>query len=110
MNNLSAVTTLCNAMCSSFYPDIAAVKMALFNAEIDADADATPKDANILRVAVSLVIGYVDANRSEGGSSISVRETAIKASIKHWCNVYGLNAEDVMTDYVSVLEDGTHLW
>ena len=110
MNNLSAVMTLCNAMCSSFYPDKAAAKMALFNAEIDADAEANPKDANILRVAVALVMGYVDANRSEGGTSVSVRESAIKTSIKHWCKAYGLDAEEVMGDNVSILEDGTHLW
>ena len=110
MNNLSAVMTLCNAICSSFYPDKASAKMALFNAGIDADADATPKDSNVFRVAVSLVIGYVDSNRSEGGTSVSVRESAIKASIRHWCSVYGLAADEVMADYVGVLEDGTHLW
>ena len=110
MNNLSAVMTFCNAICSSFYPDMAAAKIALFNAEIDAEAEATPKDARIFRVAVALVMGYVDASRSEGGTSVSVRESAIKDSIKHWCKSYDLDAEDVMTNSVSVIEDGTHLW
>lgn len=111
MNNLSATMMLCNAMCSSFFPDKASVMMALFNAEIDAEDDATPKDARILRVAISLLKGYVETSRSEGGISVSISETAIKASIKHWCNVYGLNAEEVLAENeVSVIEDGTHLW
>lgn len=110
MNNLSATMTLCTAMCSSFYPDKASATMALFNAEIDPDAEAIPKDEKILRVAIALVKGYVETSRSEGGTSVSVRENAINDSIKHWCGIYGLDAEEVLADYVRVIEDGTHLW
>ena len=110
MNNLSAVMTLCTSMCSSFYPDKASATMALFNAEIDPETEATPKDVNVFRVAIGLVMGYVEGSRSEGGTSVSVREEAVKESIKYWCNIYGLDAEEVLADYVRVIEDGTHLW
>lgn len=111
MDNLTAAKTLCTAICSPFYPDVAVVEMALFNEGIDARAEATPKDANIFKVAVRLVMGFVEGSRSEGGISTSVLSAdAIKQSISIWCGNYGLDAEEILSEYQTSIEDGSKLW
>lgn len=110
MKNAVALRSMCNAMANTFYPDKDTLDLALFNDGIDPQADATPKDAAIFRVAVSLVMGYVESSRSENGVSTSVREDAIKGSIRYWSNVYGLDADDILSDYLTVKEDGSNLW
>ena len=110
MKNAFALRNLCNAMANTFYPDQGTIELALFNEGIDAEAEATPKDPEIFRVAVSLVMGYVEGNRTENGVSTSVRVEAVKESIRYWCNIYGLDADEVLEDYVRVIEDGSHRW
>lgn len=110
MNNLEALGHLCNAIINTFYPDKATLELALFNEGIDAMANATPKDASIFRVAVGLIRGYVESSRSENGVSTSISEDAVKNSMLYWCRVYGLDAEEVLSDSVRVLEDGSNLW
>lgn len=111
MNNLSATRSLCNAIASTFYPDNETISLALFNDGIEAQDEATPKDPRIFRVAARLVMGYVESSRSEGGVSTSVlSEDAIKHSLAVWCNNYGLSAEEELSGYLRVIEDGTHLW
>lgn len=98
-------------MCSTFYPDVAVVEMALFNEGIDARAEATPKDENIFKVAVRLVMGYVEGSRSEGGVSTSVMsEDAIKQSISIWCGNYGLDADEILSDFSTSIENGSDRW
>ena len=60
MKNNVALRSLCNAIANTFYPDNATIDLALFNEGIDSQAEATPKDPQIFRVAVSLVMGYVE--------------------------------------------------
>lgn len=110
MNSQRALKSLCNAIASTFYPDDATTELALFNEGIDPNADATPKDAKIFRVAVRLVRGYVESSRTENGVSTSVRNDAIKESIKYWCGIYGVDANEVIGDTMATIEDGTHLW
>lgn len=110
MNNLRALSTLCNAIANTFYPDKATLEMTLFNEGIDAEADATPKDPNIFRCAVRLIHGYIESSRSENGVTTAVREDAVKESLLYWCNYYGLDAEDELSDYVRVIENGSNLW
>lgn len=110
MKNAVALRSLCNAIANTFYPDKDTIDLALFNEGIDPQADATPKDEAIFRVAVSLCIGYVEYSRSENGVSTSVMQDAVKDSIRYWSNVYGLDADDVLSDYLVVKEDGSNLW
>lgn len=111
MDNLTATRSLCNAIANTFYPDNATIEFALFNEGIDTKAEATPKDPMIFRVAARLVIGYVENSRSENGVSTSVMsEEALKQSLSIWCGHYGLDADEVLSDYMRVIEDGTHLW
>lgn len=110
MNNASALRKLCNALANTFYPDQGTIDIALFNEGIDPDANATPKDAGIFRVAVSLVMGYVEGSRSENGVSTSVRDDAVKANIRHWCGIYGIDADEVIGEHLRVIEDGSQRW
>lgn len=109
MDNLKALRGLCNAICNTFYPDRGAMEMMLFNEGIDSDAEATPKDEKLFRVAVRLVRGYVESSRTENGVSTSVREDAINENIKLWCEDYGLDADDYLIS-VKTIENGSNLW
>ena len=110
MTNLSALYSLCNAIANTFYPDESTLKVALFNAEIDPDATATPKDPQIFRVAVALVRGYVEGSRTENGISTSVLQEAVEKSLKYWCNYFGLDAEQELGDTQTYIEDGSKIW
>lgn len=110
MNNLKALSSLCNAIANTFYPDKSAMEVVLFNDGIDPEAEAVPKDPNIFRAAVKLVRGYVEASRSENGVSTSVMDDAVKESLAFWCNIYGLDADEELGDYLRVIKDGTSLW
>ena len=109
MDNLTATRSLCNAIANTFYPDNATIEFALFNEGIDAKAEATPKDPMIFRVAARLVIGYVENSRSENGVSTSVMSDA-KSADNMEGDIIGFNADEVLSDYMRVIEDGTHLW
>ena len=110
MNCVEALRGLCNAMASSFYPDEAAMEVVLYNEGINPTDEAKPKDKAILKAAITLVMGYVESSRLENGVSVSVREEAIKGSIRHWCSIYGVDAEDATMGYDRVMSDGSNLW
>lgn len=110
MDNQRALSSLCNAMANTFYPDNATIELMLFNEGIDPQAEATPKDEKIFRVAVRLVMGYVESSRSENGVSTAVREDAVEGSIRYWCNIYGLDADEIIPDSMRTIEDGSNLW
>ena len=109
MNNLQATSYLCTAMCSSFYPDQRAIDIALFNGGIVGTDEAQPKDKEIFMIAVSLVRGYVESSRSEGGVSVSVDRNAVEDAIKFWAKTYGVDEEEIKTE-PRVIEDGSSLW
>ncbi len=110
MDNLTALRSLCNAICNTFYPDNATIELVLFNEGIDPKGEAVQKDEEIFRMAISLVMGYIESSRSENGVSTAVKEDAIKESIRYWCGIYGLDADDILGDYIRVIEDGSNLW
>ena len=110
MTNLKALSCLCNAIANTFYPDLSTLELVLFNEGIEPKAEAEPKDPQIFRSAVRLIHGYVESSRSENGVSTSVREDAIKESLAIWCKFYGLDAEEELSDFMRVIEDGTYLW
>lgn len=110
MKNAAALRNLCNAIANTFYPDNATIELALFNEGIEPQAEAIPKDPKIFRIAVSLVMGYVEGSRSENGVSTTVLQDAAEKSIRYWCNIYGLDADEVLSDYLRVMEDGSKLW
>lgn len=110
MTNIEALRTLCNAIANTFYPDDATLEFALFNEGVNPDAAATPKDETIFRVAVGLVRGYIESSRNENGISTSVMPDAVEKSLMYWCNVYGVDAEDVIAEFVRVIDDASNLY
>lgn len=110
MTNIESLRTLCNAIANTFYPDDATLEFALFNAGIDATAASTPKDKSIFRVAVGMVRGYVEASRTENGVSTSVMQSAVDASLKHWCRVYDVDVDEINADSLKVLDDASNLY
>lgn len=109
MNNLSALKGMCNAICSTFYPDLPAMQMMLFNSGIAAFDEATPKDHEILKAAIKLVQGYVESSRSEGGVSTSIDREKVNSNIRLWCREYGLDADDYLSSQSSI-ENGSNRW
>jgi hypothetical protein len=109
MDNLSALKSLCNAICSAFYPDRATLEMMLFNEGIDGEGTATPKDATLLRVAIRLVKGFVESSRSENGVSVAVDADKVDQNIAMWCSEYGIDADDYTTSMI-VIDDGSSRW
>lgn len=110
MKNIEALSTLCTSIANTFYPDSAVLRLALFNEGVDAEAEAQPKDVTIFRCAVRLVMGYVEASRSEGPVSTSVMQDAVDKSLQYWCNYYGLDAEEELSEYKRTISDATNLW
>ena len=111
MDNLTATRSLCNAIANTFYPDNATIEFALFNEGIDAKAEATPKAPMTFRVPAPPAPGYAEHTRPEHGVPTPVMsEEALKQSLSIWCGHYGLDADEVLSDYMRVIEDGTHLW
>ena len=110
MTNKEALKSLCTAICSAFYPDSNVLDLALLNAGIIAEQIAQPKDVAILKTAVSLVKGFVETSRSEGGISVGIDQAKIDKSIKVWCAAYGADEAEIMGDAVSSIEDGSILW
>lgn len=112
MTNREALKALCTAIASTFYPDEAVVELVLMQEGIVSDAEAQPKNASILRCAVSLVMGYVESSSTQGGISVSVRDTAaIKASVRHWCDEFGVEPAEVgWSDSGIILTDGSDLY
>ncbi len=111
MTNGEAVCGLCTAVCSAFYPDGAAVEMAMRAHGVDGDAEARGNDPDVFRAARDLCVGFVEASRSEGGVSVSVRDSdAVLRALRHWCRVYGLDEAEVPDDTLRVIRDGSHRW
>lgn len=110
MTNLSALRSLCNAIANTFYPDDSTLELALFNAEIQSEANATPKDPQIFRVAVALIRGYVESSRTENGVSTSVMQDAVEKSLNYWCNYYGLDADEELSDQLRTIEGISNIW
>lgn len=108
MTNLEALSAKCTRICSGFYPDNKVLENALFDAGIDVEGTAIQKDVRIVRVAIELVVGYVEQSRAEGGVTVSVNEGAVKQSIIFHCNKYGLDASEFVN--ISTVENGSNLW
>lgn len=110
MTNIEALSRLCTAIANTFYPDNAVLELALLNDGVDADAEAQPKDPKIFRCAVPLVRGYVEASRSEGSVSTSVMQDTVEKSLNYWCNIYGLDADEELSEEKRTISDATNMW
>lgn len=109
MDNLTALRSLCNAICNTFYPDGQTMALLLFNEGIEASDNAAPKDPQLLKLAIRLVQGYVESSRTELGVSTAINTDKVNDNIRRWCADYGLDADDYLTS-LKVIENGSNLW
>lgn len=110
MNNLKALSLLCNAIANTFYPDKSTCELVLFDSGVEPESEAAQKDPAIFRCAVKLVNGYVESSRNENGVSTSVRDEAVTKSLRIWCKYYGLDEEEELGESLKVIENGSNLW
>lgn len=82
--------------------------LLLYNEGIKAADNALPKDVNLLKIAIKLVLGYVESSRTEGGVSVGIDSERVEDNIRRWCDDYGLDAEDFLS--LKTIENGTNLW
>ncbi|MBO7287319.1 MAG: hypothetical protein J6U85_03710 [Bacteroidales bacterium] len=109
MTNLEALKAQCKLICNTCYVDNDVALLSLFNAGIDATAEATANNPDIISTAILIVKGWVETSRSESGISVSVDIDNVKKSIMFWCNKAGLNASEYVDDIV-VVDNGSNLW
>lgn len=109
MTNLEALRAQCKLICNTCYVDSDVLKLALHNAGIDADAEATAKDPAIIREAIVIVKGWAETSRSENGISTSIDMTSVKNSIIFWCCEAGIDASEFIDDIIT-LDSGSDLW
>ena len=109
MDNLTALRGLCNAICSTFYPDTSTMSLLLYNEGINATDNAVPKDVTLLKLAIKLVQGYIESSRSEGGVSVGIDTKKVDDNIRRWCDDYGLDADDYLTS-LKTIENGSNRW
>lgn len=109
MTNLEALRAQCKLICNTCYVDSDVLKLALHNAGIDADTEATAKDTAIIREAIVIVKGWVETSRSESGISTSADAAAVKNNIIFWCGEAGLDASEFVDDMIT-LDSGSDLW
>lgn len=109
MTNLEALRAQCKLICNTCYVDSDVLQLALHNAGIDTDAEATVKDPAIIREAIVIVKGWVETSRSENGISASIDVAAVKNSIMFWCGEAGLDASEFV-DGTITLDSGSDLW
>lgn len=109
MNNSEALRAQCKTICNTCYVDSDVLRLALLNAGIDGEAEASANDPQIIRAAITIVKGWAETGRSEGGISVSIDTAAIDGSIRYWCGVAGLDASEFDVDTVT-LESGSEMW
>lgn len=109
MTNLEALRAQCKLICNTCYVDSDVLQLALRNAGIEADGEATAKDPAIVREAIVIVKGWVETSRSESGLSASIDAAAVKNSIIFWCGEAGLDASEFVDDTIT-LDSGADLW
>jgi len=110
MTNIEVLKRTCNAIANTFYPDTRTSELVLFNAGLNPEDEAAAKDPVLLRLAVKMVLGYVESSRNENGISTAVREDAIKKSIAAWCDEYGVDAAELLGGSQTVIEDISNMW
>ena len=109
MTNSEALRAQCKQICNTCYVDDDVLSLALLNTGLDGELTATANDPQIIRAALTIVRGWVETSRSEGGISASINVDAVKRSMAYWCSVAGLDASEFVDDCFT-MESGAELW
>lgn len=109
LTNSEAVRAKCKLICNTCYVDSDVLKVTLSDAELNANATATPNDPKIVECAILIVKGWVETSRSENGISTAIDMDKLEQNILFWCNRVGLDASEFLDSLVTV-ENGSDLW
>lgn len=108
--NLEALRAKCKLLCNTCYADDDALIDALCDNGIEPGNAAVPGDINLIKTAIFVVMGWVETSRSEGGISAAVDREAVEKNILFWCQRYGLDASEFLTDSMTVIQDGSNMY
>ena len=106
--NLEALRAKCKLICNTCYVDDDVLKDVLTDAGILPDGEASGTSAALLvECAIPVVKGWVETSRSEGGISSSIDREAVEKNILFWCQRYGLDASEYLSESMTVIQDGS---
>ena len=109
-NNLTATKAICKAVCNTCYVDKDVLLELLAKQGIDPEAAVDDDQyVELVKIAIKIVVGWVETSRSEGGISTSVSPERVKNSILMWCNDYFLDADELLPNSITI-EDGSNMW
>lgn len=110
MTNLEALRAQCKLICNTCYVDTDVLEYSLINEGIFPNVEIeTVNDSRLIRLAIVIVMGWVQTSGSENGVSKSIDLEAVRRNVRLWCDKAGLDASEFLTD-ISVIEDGSNLW
>jgi hypothetical protein len=109
MTNSEALRAQCKLICDTCYVDSDVIELTLMNAGVEGETIATQNDPRIIRAALTIVRGWVETSRAEGGISVSIDTDKVKRSMVYWCGVAGIDASEFVDD-MKTIENGSQLW
>ena len=108
--NLEALRAKCKLICDTCYADDDALIDVLEDAGITPGDNAVPNNVEIVKAAIVVVKGWVESNRSEGGINVSINREAVEKNILFWCQRFGLDASEYLSDSMTVVQDGSNMY
>ncbi len=108
--NLEALRAKCKLICDTCYVDDDVLVDVLSDKGIAPDGAAEPADASIVDAAITIVLGWVETSRSEGGISTSINREAVEKNILFWCQRYGLDASEYLSESMTIVQDGSEIY
>lgn len=105
--NLEALRAKCKLICDTCYVDDDVLIDVLADAGIEPAANAVPNDVEIVKAALTVVKGWVESARSEGGINVSINREAVDKNILFWCRRFGLDASEYLSGSMTVIQDGS---
>ena len=108
--NLEALRAKCKLICNTCYVDDDVLKDVLEENGMDPDGIASAGNADLFKAAIIVVRGWVETARSEGGISTSIDREAVDKNILFWCQRFGLDASEYLSESMTVIQDGSNMY
>lgn len=108
--NLETLRAKCKLICDTCYADDDVLIDVLYDNGIIPNDAAVSMDAEIVKAAITVVLGWVETSRSEGGISTSIDREAVEKNILFWCQRYGLDASEYLSESMTVIQDGSEMY
>lgn len=105
--NLEALRAKCKLICDTCYADDDVLIDVLEDAGISPSGNAVPNNAEIVKAAIVVVKGWVESNSSEGGINVSINREAVEKNILFWCQRFGVDASEYLSESMTVIQDGS---